>query len=93
MNKKRLCEEVAQKANAQKGTVDRVISAFVNVLRNAIIDGEEVQLTGLGTFYTKRCEAREWKNPKTNEPCTVPEHSKPMFRYSKTISDELRHKE
>ncbi|MHC5771968.1 MAG: HU family DNA-binding protein, partial [Nostoc sp.] len=83
MNKGELVDAVAAKANITKKQADEVISAFLSVITEAVANGEKVTLIGFGSFERRERSEREGRNPKTNEPMTIPATSVPAFSAGK----------
>lgn len=79
MNKGELVDAVAAKANVTKKQADEIISAFLEVVTEAVANGEKVTLIGFGSFERRDRSEREGRNPKTNEPMTIPATKVPAF--------------
>jgi DNA-binding protein HU-beta len=67
MNKGELVDAVAAKTNITKKQADEVISAFLEVVTEAVANGEKVTLVGFGSFERRERSEREGRNPKTQE--------------------------
>lgn len=78
-------DAVAAKTNITKKQELEVISAFLSVVTEAVANGDKVTLIGFGSFeprvvYRRRHRSeREARNPKTNEPMTIPATIVPAF--------------
>jgi DNA-binding protein HU-beta len=79
MNKGELVDAVAAKANITKKQELEVISAFLSVVTEAVANGDKVTLIGFGSFEPRDRSEREARNPKTNEPMTIPATIVPAF--------------
>jgi DNA-binding protein HU-beta len=79
MNKGELVDAVAAKANVTKKQADEIISAFLSVVIEAVANGEKITLVGFGSFERRERSEREGRNPKTNEPMTIPATKVPGF--------------
>lgn len=79
MNKGELVDAVAAKTNITKKQADEVISAFLSVVTEAVANGDKVTLIGFGSFERRDRSEREGRNPKTNEPMTIPATKVPAF--------------
>jgi DNA-binding protein HU-beta len=74
MNKGSLIEAV-QKAlgiECSKAHAERAVESVLESISLALKSGQNVQLTGFGTFTVKERGAREYRNPKTGEPVLKP---------------------
>ncbi|WP_138506580.1 HU family DNA-binding protein [Nostoc sp. PA-18-2419] len=85
MNKGELVDAVAAKTNITKKQTDEIISAFLSVVTEAVANGDKVTLIGFGTFERRDRSEREGRNPKTNEPMTIPATKVPAFSAGKRL--------
>jgi len=93
MNKQELFEKIAQNAQTEKKEVIKVMEAFEEVVIKALKRGEEVTLTGFGTWLAKFRSARGGVNPQNpTERIQVPAVTVPKFRAGKTLKDSLKEK-
>ncbi|MBD2535763.1 HU family DNA-binding protein [Nostoc flagelliforme FACHB-838] len=89
MNKGELVDAVAAKANITKKQTDEVISAFLSVVTEAVANGDKVMLIGFGSFERRERSERERRNPKTNEPMTIPATKVPGFSPGKLFKEKV----
>ena len=89
MNKGELVDAVAAKTNITKKQADEVISAFLSVVTEAVANGEKVTLIGFGSFERRDRSEREGRNPKTNEPMTIPATKVPAFSAGKQFREKV----
>ena len=90
MNKTQLIEAVAAKANIKKKDAEVAINSLVDVITDALADGEKVQLTGFGSFGVKERAAHDGVNPfKKGEVIHFEASKKPVFTASKALKDAL----
>ena len=89
MNKTELIAAVSQSAGLTKKDTDRVISAAIDAITAALVQGEKVQISGFGTFETKEREARVGRNPHTKEAIEIPATRVPAFKASKALKDNV----
>ncbi|MBD2527774.1 HU family DNA-binding protein [Nostoc sp. FACHB-133] len=89
MNKGELVDAVAAKTNITKKQADEVISAFLGVITEAVANGEKVTLIGFGSFERRERSEREGRNPKTNEPMTIPATKVPAFSAGKQFKEKV----
>ena len=82
-------------AVSQDGTVTAVargtatITAAVEAITGALIEGEKVQLVGFGSFEVKTRAARVGRNPKTGEEIPISEARLPVFKAGKALKDAV----
>ncbi len=89
MNKGELVDAVAVKANITKKQADQVISAFLEVVTEAVANGEKVTLIGFGSFERRERSEREGRNPKTKETITIPATKVPAFSAGKQFKEKV----
>ena len=87
MNKSELINAVAEKAALSKKDSEAALSAVLDVIAEALAQGDEVRLVGFGTFEVKKREARMGLNPKTKEPVPIPATKVPAFKPGKALKD------
>jgi len=91
VNKAELAETVAGKVGQNKKQVEDVFDAFEQVVMDALKSGNEVTLTGFGTFMAKRREARMGVNPqKPTEKIQIPAVTIPKFKAGKNLKEALK---
>jgi DNA-binding protein HU-beta len=89
MNRVLLEAAIAEKTGKTKKDVAAVIGAFTDVVTATLSNGEEVRLTGFGSFSVRQRKARNGKNPKTGEAISIPASSKPGFKAGKLLVDAV----
>ncbi len=89
MNKTQLIDAIVAKTGLKKKDTDATLSAAVEAIAEALVNGEKVQIAGLGSFEVKTRAQRTGRNPKTQEEITIPASKYPAFSASKTIKDSL----
>ncbi len=87
MNKTELVAAVAEKAEISRKDAEKVLKAFTDVVTDALVKGEKVQMVGFGTFEVAERAEREGRNPKTKEPMTIPASKSPKFKAGKALKD------
>ncbi|WP_341532066.1 HU family DNA-binding protein (plasmid) [Nostoc sp. UHCC 0302] len=89
MNKGELVDAVAAKANVTKKQADGIISAFLEVVTEAVANGEKITLVGFGSFERRERAEREGRNPKTQETMTIPATKVPAFSPGKQFKEKV----
>ncbi len=88
MNKTQLVEAVALKVGKKKDA-EIAVSAVLEAISDALVQGEKVQIVGFGTFEVKARAAREGHNPATGAKITIPAAKHPVFSASKTLKESV----
>lgn len=90
MNKKGLVEAVMQAAQIEtKAGAERAVDAVFETIVKTMGRGEEVAITGFGTFRVAKRAAREGRNPKTGEKIQIKASIKPKFRAGKLLKEAV----
>ena len=89
MNKTELIAAVAEKADLSKKDAEAAITAAVEAITGALIEGEKVQLVGFGSFEVKTRAVRVGRNPKTGEEIPISEARLPVFKAGKALKDAV----
>ena len=89
MNKTEMIAAVAEKADLSKKDAEAAITAAVEAITGALIEGEKVQLVGFGSFEVKTRAARVGRNPKTGEEIPISEARLPVFKAGKALKDAV----
>ena len=89
MNKTELIAAVAEKADLSKKDAEAAITAAVEAITGALIEGEKVQLVGFGSFEVKTRAARVGRNPKTGEEIPISEARLPVFKAGQALKDAV----
>ena len=85
MTKNELIEKVAKKANLTKRASSNAVNSTFNLIRDALVRGEKIVITGFGTFLIRSRAARRGRNPQTGEIIQIPNKKTPGFTAGKTI--------
>ena len=87
MNKTELINAVAEKAELSKKDAEAAVTAMIDAITGALVEGEKVQLVGFGAFEVKARAERIGRNPKTKESIKIPASKVPVFKPGKALKD------
>ncbi len=91
MNKAQLVEEVMKAADIEvKKQAVAAVEAVFDVITKSLSRGEEVAITGFGTFKVAKRAARAGINPKTGEKIQIAAAIKPKFRAGKALKEAVK---
>ncbi|HDS0918333.1 TPA: HU family DNA-binding protein [Pseudomonas putida] len=93
MNKSQLVADVAQRADLNKATAQKVVDAFIHAVKVSLSEGNEVALVGFGTFKTEQTKARAGRNPQTGKPMQIAAATKAKFVPGKSLKDTVNFSE
>ena len=87
MNKSELVDAIAAKTGTTKKASEESLNALLDVIKEALVKGDKVQLVGFGSFETKARAARKGKNPQTGAEIKIPACKAPAFKAGKALKD------
>ena len=91
MKKNGLVDEVMSAANIEtKKQAQAVVDAVFEIITKTLGKGEEVAISGFGTFKVVRRAARMGVNPKTGEKIQIAASIKPKFRAGKLLKEAVQ---
>ena len=90
MNKTELIAAIADKAGLSKKDAEAAVKAFVDVVSDAMKNGDKVQLVGFGTFEVSERSARTGRNPQTGETIEIAASRTPRFKAGKALKDLVK---
>jgi len=79
----------AAKCETKKQAHDAVDAVF-GAITKALSRGEEVAVSGFGTFRVVKVKARMGHNPKTGEKLQIPASVKPKFKAGRALKDAVK---
>ncbi len=90
MNKGQLVDKIAEKTKLSLKDSQAAVNAFVDTVREALVNGESVSLVGFGTFMVRERAERIGRNPRTKEEVHIPAGKVPAFKAGKSLKDSLK---
>ncbi len=91
MKKQDIVEAVMSAAKIEtKKQADQAVEAVFDSIVKAMSRGEDVAITGFGTFRVARRAARMGVNPKTGEKIQIAASIKPKFRAGKSLKEAVQ---
>jgi DNA-binding protein HU-beta len=95
MNKTELIDKVAKKTGLtlkdSRAVVDAIFSTSLKegIVASELAAGRKIQITGFGTFMTRRRKKRMGRNPQTGEAITIPATKFPAFAAGKALKSRI----
>ena len=89
MNKAELIDKVAAAAELNKASATRAVEALLDSIAASLRSGEQVTLSGFGTFSVTARAARTGRNPRTGESINIPASKNPKFKAGKGLKDAV----
>jgi DNA-binding protein HU-beta len=92
MRKQDLIRAVAKETSKPESQIGPVVNAVFETVQQALADGDEVAISGFGTFRVVERPAREGRNPQTGQPMKIGPGKSPAFRpgaaLKRSVGDE-----
>jgi len=85
MTKDELVSAIAKDTGQTKAAATAALEAAVTNIGSALAKGDSIRIPGLGTFGTKKVEARVGRNPKTSEAINIPASTRVSFSTSRSL--------
>jgi integration host factor subunit beta len=69
--------------------IEKIVTAILDEIIDALSRGDRVELRGFGTFSVKRRAARQGRNPRTGAAVSVANKAIPYFKRGKEMHERL----
>lgn len=80
MRKQELVKAVAEELGKSESEASSAVNAVFSVIENNLANGEDVTVSGFGSFKVVERSSREGRNPQTGEAMTIAAKKAPVFR-------------
>jgi DNA-binding protein HU-beta len=90
MTKAEIVAEIATKTGIEKQTVQHTVESFMDVVKGAMVNGENVYLRGFGSFVIKKRAEKTGRNISKNTTIIIPAHNIPAFKPAKSFVSEVK---
>ena len=90
MTRDQLIESISSAAGISKKQGEDALKAFTEAVSKALSGGDDVTLTGFGTFKVSNRAARQGVNPRTGEKLQIAAMKVPKFKAGKGLKDAVR---
>ena len=87
MNRSELVTKISEKSELSKKDSEKVLSAVIDSIMEALAHGDKVQLVGFGTFEVRERQERTGRDPRSGEAITIPACKSPAFKAGKAFKD------
>ena len=92
MNNKELINELAEESGYTKEDSQRLVKSLIDTMSEDFEKGENVTISGFGTFEVKKRMERVLVNPTTGKKMLVPSKLVLGFKPSNSIKEQLKKK-
>lgn len=92
MNKSELVDALAEQTGMTKADAGKAVDALFGTsgIIAKTMKKDRVQITGFGTFETKKRKARTGRNPRTGATIKISATKTPSFRAGKGLKDAVK---
>lgn len=90
MTKADIVSDIAKKTGLDKTSVLTVVEAFMDSVKDSLINDQNVYLRGFGSFILKRRAQKTARNISKNTTLIIPEHNIPAFKPAKSFMQEVK---
>jgi DNA-binding protein HU-beta len=89
IGRQELSKRIAKQAKLSQKQASEVLETTLDVIREALQEGEEVRLVGFGSFKVRQSAARKGVNPRDRQPIEVPAKERVRFFPGKELSEAV----
>ena len=89
MNKNELVAAVATSTGLSKNDASKAIDGVFDAIADALKAGQDVRLTGFGSFHVTRRAASVGRNPRTGEKINIAASNLPKFKAGKGLKEAV----
>jgi len=82
-----LVEALAKRANMQRADANRLLTRMLEMMQDALVDGDTVKLSRFGNFNVRTKRQRIGRNPKTGEEVPITPRRVVTFRPSQMLRE------
>ena len=90
MTKADIVNEISKSTGIEKLTVQKTVEAFMEAVKNSLVNNENVYLRGFGSFVVKKRAQKTARNISKNTTIVIPEHYIPAFKPAKTFVTKVK---
>ena len=90
MTKAEIVAEIAQKTGIEKVAIQATVEEFMNVVKGALSEGENVYLRGFGSFIIKKRAEKTGRNISKKTTVIIPAHNIPAFKPAKSFMNDVK---
>lgn len=87
MTKAEMISTLAEKNELTKAQTERVFNSIFDMFKDELAKGNDVAISGFGSFKVSKRAAREGRNPQTNEKIKIPARKAVTFKASSALKD------
>ncbi len=90
MTKADIVSQVSDKTGIEKAQVLATVKAYMEAVKDALSEGENVYFRGFGSFIVKKRAEKTGRNISKNTTIIIPAHNIPAFKPAKTFVNKVK---
>ena len=90
MTKADIVNEISKNTGIEKVTVQKTVEAFMETVKDSLIDGKNVYLRSFGSFVVRHRAEKTARNISKNTTIIIPAHNIPSFKPAKTFVSKVK---
>lgn len=90
MTKADIVNEIAKSTGIEKVTVQKTVEAFMESIKDSLVQNQNVYLRGFGSFVVRKRAEKTARNISKNTTIKIPEHFIPSFKPSKSFAGKVK---
>jgi len=90
MTKADIVSQVSDKTGIEKAQVLSTVEAYMEAVKDALSQGENVYFRGFGSFIVKKRAEKTGRNISKNTTIIIPAHNIPAFKPAKTFVTKVK---
>jgi len=89
MTKADLVNSIFEKIGLSKKEAQEIVEILFDTMKQTIVEGNSIKLSGFGTFHVRKKMARRGRNPKTGEDIEITPRRVVTFRASNQLKSAI----
>lgn len=89
VGKAEIIQHIASETGLAPTEAKKALEAFLGCVSQTLKRGDEVRLTGFGSFSVQSSAARTGRNPRTGETIQIAASKRPVFKTGKELKDSV----
>jgi len=85
-----ITQQIAQRTGMPKAQAARALDAVLETVQAAVSKGEQVRLSGFGSFRVTETKARQGRNPRTGQAIQIKAGNRVSFSPGSKLVDSVR---
>jgi DNA-binding protein HU-beta len=90
MNRPELVKAISEDSGISQKDTNAVINSFVKTVGDALASGDNVKISGFGTFKRNHYKEHIGRNPKTGKAVNVPDKYVPAFKAGLLLKEAVK---